>query len=164
MVGTLHLTPHHLIFSHTPPQPKEASTEGTRSPRPRELWITYPIIANCTLRPTPLASRQPSSIRLRCRDFTFVCFYFTSETKARDAYDSIRAWTCKLGRIEKLYAFSYQPPPPEKESNSWKIYDPREELRRMGVGTGTGSNWRISNVNADYSVGLPEFETRSIAD
>jgi myotubularin-related protein 6/7/8 len=148
--GTLHLTPHHIIFVHTPP-----SSDVANSPRPRELWITYPIISFCTLRPAPAASRQPSSIRLRGRDFTFACFYFTHESKARDVYDSIKAWTCKLGRIEKLYAFTYQPQPPEKSLDSWPFYDAQKEWRRMGVGASTmESNWRISTINQDYSVGF----------
>lgn len=151
VVGTLHLTPHHLIFVHTPP-PGEGAT-AVQAARPRELWITYPIIAFCTLRPAPAASRQPSSIRLRCRDFTFVCFYFANESKARDVYDSIRAWTCKIGRIEKLYAFAYQPQVPEKDVNSWGIYDPMREWRRMGVGDDSRKlNWRISSINSDYVV------------
>lgn len=151
VVGTLHLTPHHLIFSHTPAFSPDSTQENTEPVRSRELWITYPIIAFCTLRPAPAASRQRSSIRLRCRDFTFVCFYFTNENKARDAYESIKAWTCKLGRVEKLYAFSYQPQVPERDVNSWNLYDPREELRRMGVGTGSVTNWRISDINSDYT-------------
>ena len=107
--GTLHLTPHHIIFCHTPP-----STTDNSTPKTRELWITYPIIHKCTLRPAHPASHLPSSLRLQCRDFTYVCFCFDNERKARDVYDSIRAWTCKLGRIEKLYAFSYQPQKPER--------------------------------------------------
>ena len=147
VVGTLHLTPHHLIFSHTPP-----ATESNPKPRPKEIWITYPIIAFCTLKPAPPVTRQPSSIRLRCRDFTFVCFYFASDQKARDVYDSIKAWTCKIGRIEKLYAFSYQPQGPEREVNGWEIYDARKEYARMGVGEKMADKgWRITNMNTDYS-------------
>lgn len=119
--------------------------------RPRELWITYPIIAFCTLRTAPAASRQPSSIRLRCRDFSFFCFYFTSDTKARDVFDSIKAWATKLGKIEKLYAFTYQPQPPENVVNSWGFYDPMKEWRRLGVGDESRKvNWRISRINCDY--------------
>ncbi|KAL2223077.1 protein phosphatase [Thermoascus aurantiacus ATCC 26904] len=148
VVGTLHLTPHHLIFSHTPPASAEPQAQGTVI-RPRELWITYPIISFCTFRPAPAASRQPSAIRLRCRDFTFVCFYFTSETKARDVYETIKLWTCKIGRIEKLYAFTYQPQAPEREFNGWDLYDARKEWARLGVGS-SNSAWRISQINADY--------------
>ena len=68
-------------------------------------------------------------------------------------YDSIKAWTCKLGRIEKLYAFSYEPPRPEKEVNGWVVYDARKEWRRLGISEkGTDKGWRISNINADYDV------------
>lgn len=139
--------------------------DGEECIRPRELWITYPIISFCTLRPAPTASRQPSSIRLRCRDFTFACFYFLNESKARDVYDSIKAWTCKLGRIEKLYAFTYQPQPPEKQVNSWDFYDPVKEWRRMGVGDPSRKNqWRISNINQDYSVKTGTISKSSMSD
>lgn len=151
VVGTLHLTPHHLIFVTTP-RPPDPTQSGSSS-RPRELWITYPIIAFCTLRPAPAVSRQPSSIRLRCRDFTFTCFYFATESKARDVFDSIKAWTCKIGRIEKLYAFTYQPQLPEKSVDFWRVYDPMKEWRRMGVGDDDkASSWRISTINTDYAV------------
>ncbi|EXJ81233.1 hypothetical protein A1O3_07523 [Capronia epimyces CBS 606.96] len=146
--GTLHLTPHHIIFVHTPPPDADGNPV-----RPRELWITYPIIQTCTLRPSPTASRQPSSVRLRCRDFTFVCFYLSDDRKARDVYDSIRAWTCKLSGIEKLYAFTYQPQGPERDvtPNGWSLYDPMREWRRMGVGDDSKKlNWRISAINQDY--------------
>lgn len=154
--GTLHLTPHHLIFCHTPPQPADeepSRSQGSQGPKQRELWITYPIIQTCTLRPAPAASHLPTSIRLRCRDFTFVCFCFTDEKKARDVYDSIKAWTCKLGRVEKLYAFSYQPHQIEKDINGWEIYDARAEWRRLGISEkGVDRGWRISTINVDYGV------------
>ncbi|KAK5196546.1 phosphatidylinositol-3-phosphatase ymr1 [Exophiala xenobiotica] len=164
--GTLHLTPHHLIFVHTPPAsptptttttPADEASNNTKPARPRELWITYPIIQQCTFRPSPLSSRQPSSIRLRCRDFTFVCFLFHDEgskEKARDLYDSIRAWTCKISGIEKLYAFSYVPTGPERDvqPSGWALYDPMREWRRMGVDNPSKERkWRISKINTDYS-------------
>ena len=148
--GTLHLTPHHLIFCHTPP-----STPESPNPKPRELWITYQIIHKCTLKPSAPTSRVPSSLRLQCRDFTFVCFCFDNERKAREVYDSVRAWTCKLGRIEKLYAFTYQPQKPEKEVNGWEVYDARKEYERLGIcEKPTDKGWRISSVNSEYSVGI----------
>ncbi|RMD42060.1 hypothetical protein DV735_g3066, partial [Chaetothyriales sp. CBS 134920] len=138
----------------SPPQPADSkeiigSIDG--------LWITYPIIAFCTLRTSPPTSRQRSSIRLRGRDFTFVCFYLADDRTAREVYDSIRALTCKLGRIERLYAFSYQPQPAERDvvPNGWSLYDPVAEWARMGVGAGVSEgernkSWRISRINTDY--------------
>ncbi|KAF7715166.1 Myotubularin phosphatase domain-containing protein [Penicillium ucsense] len=146
--GALHLTPHHLIFSHTPLISSEDAAKGVAI-RPKELWITYPIIAFCSLRPAPAASRQLSSIRLRCRDFTFVCFYFKSEKKAKEVFESIKQWTCKSGRLDKLYAFSYQPPPPERELNGWDLYQPRKEWERQGLHK-ENSGWRVSEINLDY--------------
>lgn len=150
--GTLHLTPHHLIFSHFPPISSDDQAKGVTI-RPKELWITYPIISFCTLRSAPAVSRQLSSIRLRCRDFTFVCFYFANEHKAREVFDSIKQWTCRSGRIDKLYAFAYQPPPPEKEVNGWELYDARKEWARQGL-MKENSGWRISEINIDYAVSI----------
>ncbi|KAL8656567.1 MAG: hypothetical protein Q9226_002630 [Calogaya cf. arnoldii] len=150
--GTLHLTPHHLIFCHTPPPTvDEPNGHSSHRNKPRELWITYPIIQTCTLRLAHPASRHPSSIRLRCRDFSFVCFCFSDEKKARDVYDSIKAWTCKLGRVDKLYAFSYQPQAPEKDINGWALYDASKEWKRQGISEkDSDKGWRISKLNTDY--------------
>ncbi|KAH0535968.1 hypothetical protein FGG08_007142 [Glutinoglossum americanum] len=158
VTGTLHLTPHHLIFSHMPspptssqeqPQPS-ASTEAIAKPTPKELWITYPIIAHCTFRPASPGSALSSSIRLRCRDFTFVTFHFPDDQEAREVYESIKTLTCRLGRIEKVYAFTYRPQRPEKDVNGWIVYDAEMEWKRLGVGESGGNAWRISKINTDY--------------
>jgi myotubularin-related protein 6/7/8 len=152
------LTPHHLIFVHQPPPVVSEDGEKPIPQRPREIWITYPIIQNCTLRLFPQWSAHQSSIRLRCRDFNFYCFRFLDEKKARDVFDSIKAWTCKIGKVEKLYAFSYQSPKPEKEIDGWSIYDARQEFKRMGISEkGADKGWRISQINADYGVGTIIF-------
>lgn len=58
-----------------------------------------------------------------------------------------------MGRIEKLYAFNYQPQRPEKEVDGWTVYDARREWRRLGVSEkSTEKGWRISNINTDYAV------------
>ncbi|KEY82964.1 protein phosphatase [Aspergillus fumigatus] len=60
-----------------------------------------------------------------------------------------------LGRIDKLYAFTYQPPPPEREFNGWELYNARKEWARQGVGCdGNDNGWRISEINTDYGVNL----------
>ncbi|KAF2183234.1 phosphatases II [Zopfia rhizophila CBS 207.26] len=148
--GTLHLMPHHIVFSYIPLPPPESSPPA-KQPRPKEMWITYPMISYCVYRPTPPVSHQAPSIRLRCRDFTFFAFHFLEEKKARDVYDSIRALTCKLGRLDKLMAFTYKPKAPEDQLNGWEIYDARREWKRLGISPkDSEKGWRISDINRDY--------------
>lgn len=110
------------------------------------------MIAFCTFRPTPPGSAIASSIRLRCRDFKFVTLNFRSDKQARDVFESIKGATCKLGSIEKLYAFSYKPQPPEKQISGWEIYDAKAEWKRQGISDkGADRGWRISKINTDYS-------------
>lgn len=158
--GTLHLTSHHIIFSYFP-----APVLGQQSPsnsKPRELWITYPMIAFCTYRPVSVTSRRQHSIRLRCRDFTFVSFDFISDTQARDAFETIRNLTCRLNSLEKLYAFTYQAQGAEKDVNGWTVYNPMQEWRRMGVGPkARNTAWRISDINLDYTYS-PTYPARLV--
>lgn len=101
----------------------------------------------------PAVLRQDHAIRLRCRDFTFVAFHFSDETQARSVYDSIKALTCGLGSFDKLYAFTYDPPPIEKNINGWEIYDARKEYKRMGISPkGADRGWRLTDINRDYEV------------
>ncbi|PBP28608.1 protein phosphatase [Diplocarpon rosae] len=150
---TLHLTAHHLILVQTitPPLSQDLSQPAPK-PRTRESWIAYPMIAFCTFRPTPSGSGLASSIRLRGRDFRFLTFNFVDDRQARDAFESIKGATCRLGSIEKLYAFSYEPPPPEKKINGWELYDAKAEWKRQGISDkGVDRGWRISKINTDYT-------------
>ncbi|KAF2476976.1 phosphatases II [Lindgomyces ingoldianus] len=148
--GTLHLMPHHMVFSYIPPLPA-GSPPPAKPPRQKEVWITYPMISYCVLRPSPPASHQLPSIRIRGRDFTFFAFNFDDEKKARDVYDTIRGLSCKVGRLDKLLAFSYQPKPPEDKLDGWQIYDARREWKRLGISPkDTEKGWRISEINKDY--------------
>ncbi|KAK8076383.1 protein phosphatase [Apiospora phragmitis] len=141
--GDMHLTDHHIVMVIPPAEP---------TGRPRELYIAYPILAHCNFRPSHPASGRPSTIRLRCRDFMFISFHFTEEAAAREAFEHIRNHTCRLGSIEKLYAFSYQPLKQEKHLNGWEIYDPKTEFRRQGISIkSVDRGWRISTINQDYA-------------
>jgi myotubularin-related protein 6/7/8 len=152
--GTLHLTAHHLILILTLrsrlESPKKQGVKSTKA-QPREQWIAYPMIAFCTFRPTPPGASQKSSIRLKGRDFRFLTINIADDKKARDSYESIKGATCKLGSIEKLYAFSYEPPPVERKINGWDIYDAKVEWKRQGISEkGVDRGWRISKINIDY--------------
>ncbi|KAI0481636.1 protein-tyrosine phosphatase-like protein [Xylaria cf. heliscus] len=149
--GELRLTDHHAIFIHPVTSP-DGATPPPNAPKHRESYIAYPIICNCVFRPCPSVTGRPSSIRIRGRDFTLINFLFPNETVAREAFDYIRARTCRLGSIEKLYAFSYQPLKSEKPFDGWSLYDPRAEFRRQGISTkSVDRGWRISLINKDYA-------------
>lgn len=157
--GTLHVMPHHLVFSASPPSNNAASAKPQRA---KEVWITYPMISHCTLRPSPTSHMQPT-LRLRCRDFTFYAFEFRDDKLARDVYDSIRSLSCKLGRLDKLQAFSYKPKSPENELNGWQIYDPRREWKRLGINSkDTEKGWRISEINVEYKARMKVQEDTDV--
>ncbi|KAH7037832.1 LOW QUALITY PROTEIN: protein-tyrosine phosphatase-like protein [Microdochium trichocladiopsis] len=148
----LHLTDHHLIVVIHPSKPPDGAEVPSKPQKPRELYIAYPTIDKCIFRPCPSVSGRPSSIRLRGRDFVFINFNFTDELQAREAFEWIRNRTCRLGSIEKLYAFSYQPLKQERHLNGWQLYDPKAEFRRQGISTkSVDRGWRISSLNKDYA-------------
>jgi len=150
---TLHLTPHHLILvkAAAPPSAQHSLKKVSTTSRPQESWIAYPMIAFCTFRPTPPGSGLWSSLRLRGRDFRFVTLNIEDDKKARDVFESIKGATCRLGSMEKLHAFIYDPPPPEKKINGWEIYDAKAEWKRQGISDkGVDRGWRISKINIDY--------------
>ncbi|KAF4976499.1 hypothetical protein FZEAL_6843 [Fusarium zealandicum] len=155
--GLLRLTDFHLVFCA--PVDQSGTAQASTSQKPtgeqpkfRERWITYPMLCYCVFRPVPPGSRQAPSIRLRCRDFTFVTFNFTDSDIARDTFDFIKSRTCKLGTVEKLYAFSHKPLKHEREVNGWSVYDPKAEFRRQGISEKLPDRgWRITHVNKDFS-------------
>jgi len=157
--GTLHLMPHHIVFSYLPPSPAGASPPA-KPQRQKEIWITYPHISYCCLRPSPSVSLYLPSIRLRCRDFTYFAFNFQDDKQARDVYDTVRSLSCKVGRLDRLLAFSYQPKAPEDQLNGWQIYDARREFKRLGISPkDSEKGWRISEINVEYKVPMIQCGT-----
>ncbi|ETS76016.1 hypothetical protein PFICI_12960 [Pestalotiopsis fici W106-1] len=149
--GDLHLAEHHIVFV-MPNNPPADVKLPLNAPKTRELYIAYPILNYCNFRPSPPASGRPSTIRIRCRDFTFISFHFKDDVGAREAFECMRNRTCRLGSIEKLYAFSYQPLKQEKPFNGWEMYDPKTEFRRQGISSKSQDRgWRISTINKDYA-------------
>ncbi|KAF4989066.1 hypothetical protein FDECE_14818 [Fusarium decemcellulare] len=155
--GTLRLTDFHLVFCAPVDQSDNSAAAPSQKqpagqPKVRERWITYPMLCYCAFRPVPPGSRQAPSIRLRCRDFTFVTFNFTDSDIARETFEFIKSRTCKLGTIEKLYAFSHKPLKHEREINGWSFYDPKAEFRRQGISEKLpDKGWRITHINKDYT-------------
>lgn len=154
--GTLRLTDFHMVFCAPIDQSGSSSSttadDSSAPPKMRERWLTFPILSHCALRPTPPTSRQAPSIRIRCRDFTYVTFNFADNDIARETFDFIKARTCKLGTVEKLYAFSHKPLKLEREVNGWDVYDPRTEFRRQGISEKLpDKGWRVTNINQDFT-------------
>jgi hypothetical protein len=51
-----------------------------------------------------------------------------------------------------VYAYVYEPPPPEKAVKGWALYDAKAEFRRQGISEKLADRgWRISNINKDYA-------------
>lgn len=126
--------------------------DSTSPPKTRERWLTYPILSHCIYRPTPPVSRQAPAIRIRCRDFTFVTFNFADADAAKDTFDFIKQRTCKLGTVEKLFAFSHKPLKNEMECNGWEFYSPKAEFSRQGISEKLpDKGWRITTINKDYT-------------
>ncbi|OLN81808.1 Phosphoinositide 3-phosphatase [Colletotrichum chlorophyti] len=149
--GTLRLTDFHLVFC-APVPPTKNETQPTQPPKLRESWITYPMLSQCTLRLMPKGHGVNTSIRIRCRDFIFVTFTFPDNDVARDIFEFVKLRTCKLGTVEKLFAFSHKPSKAERQINGWEIYDPKIEFRRQGISEkSTDKGWRITNINKDYT-------------
>lgn len=66
-------------------------------------------------------------------------------------FESIRSLTCRLGAIDKLYAFTYKGNKPEQAVNGWELYDAKAEWKRQGISEkGVDRGWRISKINTDY--------------
>ncbi|KAI8378587.1 protein-tyrosine phosphatase-like protein [Blakeslea trispora] len=131
VVGTLHLTIHHLIFS---------CSED-------ELWIPYPIIHTVERQPPSLQTgRHP--LYIKCRDFMILTLSLLKEGEAQDVFDSIRNLSC-VNSIEQMYAYAYQPRIPFTSKAGWNIYDPLKEYERMGVDVKTDA-WRFTLINRDY--------------
>ncbi|KAK5654102.1 hypothetical protein OQA88_7533 [Cercophora sp. LCS_1] len=153
-LGDLVLNDFHLVFRFPPGSQHSADqTDQGVKKQTKQAWFAFHIILQCALRVTPQSSGIPSSIRIQFRDFTFVCFNFKDDKQARDAFDFIRARTCRLGSVEKLLAFNYHPPPnsPERKIDGWNLYDARAEFRRQGISEKAADRgWRITNINTDY--------------
>lgn len=110
------------------------------------------MLAYCHFRPTPVTSGREPSIRIGGRDFYFIALHFPENKSAQDAFNFIKSRTCRLGSIERLYAFHYKVHPKERPIHGWEIYDPKKEFRRQGIGEKLPDRgWRISDVNNNYA-------------
>ncbi|VEU23272.1 DEKNAAC104395 [Brettanomyces naardenensis] len=99
-----------------------------------------------------------ANLKLFCRDYNFLSFDFNDISECRAAFESIMRLTC-IDRIDKCYAFLYEPIGIESPFNSWNDYDVIREFEREGLhfkGNDSDSlgsfGWRITKLNADYNL------------
>jgi myotubularin-related protein 6/7/8 len=130
--------------------------------------------------PLPLLysiSRLPSSLTgatnpllLRTRDFKTYEVVFRKEDEAEAVYSSVKALCSAVGvgGVASGFAFCYQgddcavkegdTTKDKGKGRGWEMYDVDKEFARMGVGSRSLA-WRISPVNADYTVGSLHLDT-----
>ncbi|KAI0362640.1 phosphatases II [Trametes cingulata] len=142
--GTLHLTAHHAIFHY--------DEEGKE-----EMWVPYPLISLVSRMPMTLQGHCPLTIHTRTFETVFLSF--ATERDAIDVFESVKELTVATS-VTQLYAFFYVPNPPFAVSDGWSIYSPRDEFRRMGVGTRSKA-WRFTDINRDYSFS-PTYPARLV--
>lgn len=134
LLGTIHLTAHHIIFRY------DGGAE-------KEMWVPYPLIS--------LVSRLPQTLHGQCpltfhtRTFETFSLAFAEDGDALDVFESVKELTVALS-VTQLYAFFYRPSPPFPTSDGWSIYSPRDEFGRMGVGSRSRA-WRLTDINKDYN-------------
>ncbi|KAJ7709637.1 protein-tyrosine phosphatase-like protein [Mycena rosella] len=143
LLGTIHLTAHHLIFRYDDGEEKE-------------MWVPYPLISLVTRLPQTLQGQCP--LTFHSRTFETFSLAFSKEADASDVFDSVKELTVATS-VEQLYAFFYAPNPP-LPSEGWSIYSPRDEFGRMGVGSRTKA-WRFTDINKDYSFS-PTYPSRLV--
>ncbi|KAK4688239.1 myotubularin-related protein 6/7/8, partial [Tremellales sp. Uapishka_1] len=140
--GTLHLTPHHLIFS-----PSADSDNASLA----EIWISYPTITLLTRLPQALGGLYPMQINTKLFESFTLIFERDREGGAEDVWQSVK--DCSVASsVEQLYAFFYTSPSSSSTPGpgpGWSTFNPRQEFARQGLGTRTKA-WRFTDINRNY--------------
>ncbi|KAM0791135.1 hypothetical protein ACM66B_005621 [Microbotryomycetes sp. NB124-2] len=139
--GSLHLTPHHVVF-----RPSEAASED------KELWLPLSLLYSVTRSP-PTLDGSPTPLILKTRDFQSYELSFNSIEHVDGVWDSLKG-VCQAvatAGVESLYAFTQQDKIDRKGKSraGWGIYEPEREFKRMGVGNRSQA-WRVSLINNSF--------------
>ncbi|WOO83038.1 Phosphoinositide 3-phosphatase [Vanrija pseudolonga] len=164
--GTLHLTPHHLLFCPTPPAHSEEELD--------EVWIPYPTVNRLQRLPLVPSGDKPTSGRfplvVGTKTFDNYILYFTRDREggAEDVWQSVR--DCAVSSsVENLYAFFYHLPPaegsktpqattsalplstsPEKPSTEPVAHAPPPKHERV-ASAGAGEGWAAFNPRSEFA-------------
>ncbi|KAK4051123.1 phosphatidylinositol-3-phosphatase ymr1 [Microbotryomycetes sp. JL221] len=145
--GSVHLTPHHLIFRPT------TTNDGDDKQQQTETWLPLSLLYSVTRTP-PTLDGSPTPLTLRTRDFCVYEFKFSSVQDVDNVWDSLKGLVQSImsNGIESLYAFAAKQDTKKgklRATNGWNIYEPEKEFKRMGVGNRTKA-WRVSLINNDF--------------
>lgn len=137
LTGTLHLTPHHLIFSPdstgVDATPSSTSISSLTHPsgssaRSNEIWVPYPSITLLTRLPQSIQGLYPLQIRTRNFESYVLLFARDKDGAAEDVWQSVKDCAVAseftghahhiqdtkgaepLASVEQLYAFFYSLP------------------------------------------------------
>lgn len=133
-VGTLYLTPTHLIF---------VDREGRN-----ENWVLHSHLAAIEKQSV---SSLGTPLQIRCKNFQSMTFLLPKE---KDAYEVLSS-LLKLSQpvaYQELYCFRYSAsnePFKQQREKGWNKYDYLSEFRRQGV---PNKHWLISDLNSDYAL------------
>lgn len=92
-IGQLHLTPHHLIFSHTP----------STAYKP-EIWIPYPLITRLTRLPQTLNGLYPLQVETKTFESYVLLFTNDRDGGAEEVWQSVKDCSVKC----KYHTFLYR--------------------------------------------------------
>ncbi|KAL7747156.1 phosphatidylinositol-3-phosphatase ymr1 [Sorochytrium milnesiophthora] len=140
-LGSLHITPHHLIFKFA-----DASE--------REIWVFFSTIHELTKKP-PNAQLQ-TTLDISCRNFLFMRLLIQNEDEANAVYETMVKLT-HTSAPDQLYAFLYYPSV-HYDADGWSVADIGRDYKRMGV---PNAAWRETELNAHHAL-CPTYPQRVI--
>jgi len=133
LLGTLFLTPTHLIF---------VDTDGKR-----DTWILHSHISEIEKLST---STSGTPIHIRCNNFRSITFVIPKECDAHDIYTSL-IQISQPSSINELYCFQLfkKVEIQDDYSRGWEKFSLLKEYERLGL---PNSKWTISDINLNYEI------------
>ncbi|XP_044146704.1 myotubularin-related protein 9 [Bufo gargarizans] len=128
--GTLCLTGHHLILS-------------SRQDNSEELWLLHSNIDSIEKR----FVGSSGTITIKCKDLRIIQLEITGMDESLNIASSIEALST-LDSITLMYPFFYRPMF-EVTEDGWNSFPPEQAFELLSAET---EDWRLSDVNRDYSV------------
>lgn len=129
-VGTLYLTPTHVIF--VDPRSK------------KEYWVLLMHVSSIEKLPT---SPNGCPLFLKCKHFLHITFIIPKEKDALDVYVSLNQLS-QPSKISDLYCFFYNTQDENfDKKDGWSNYDLETEYTRF---IESNKDWTLSNINLNY--------------